>query len=124
MPRMTGPPQRSPGAIELAVFLVELALLAVLAVAGARLGEGAPAVLLAVVLPLGAAVLWGVRLAPRATRRLPFPGRLVAKLALMVLAATLLAASGAPVWALAFLVVSSALVTIGELRERSAHGPP
>ena len=107
------------GTVELAVLLVELVLLAVLAVAGTRLGDGALAPVLGVVLPLGAAVLWGLRLAPRATRRLPDPRRVVAKLALVLVAASLLAVSRAPVWAAAFLAISGALVTIGELRERS-----
>jgi hypothetical protein len=104
------------------VFLVELALLAVLAVAGARLGDGALAVVLGAGLPLGAAVLWGLWLAPRATRRLAYPARLVAKLVLVFVAAALLAASGAPVGAVVFLVASGALITAGEVRERSG-GP-
>ena len=106
------------GVVELLVFLAELVLLAVLAVAGARIGSGPLALVLGVALPLAAAMLWGLRLAPRATRRLPYPQRLVAKLALLVVAAALLAASGAIVWAASFLIGSSAVITLGELRER------
>jgi Protein of unknown function (DUF2568) len=117
------PVERDPasvGIVEVFVFLAELVLLAVLAVAGARIGDGAlAAVSLGVALPLIAAVLWGLLLAPRATRRLPYPARLVVKLALVAAASTLLAVSGAVVWSVAFLVMASALFSLGEAREHS-----
>jgi uncharacterized protein DUF2568 len=48
------------GPLQAAVFLAELALLAALGVAGARLAGGAPAsIALAVAFPLLAGVLWG-----------------------------------------------------------------
>jgi hypothetical protein len=48
------------GPLQIAIFLDELALLAVLGVAGARLGGSAAAsTLLAILLPLAAAVAWG-----------------------------------------------------------------
>src|SRR5690242_20555912 len=54
----------------LVVFLLELLLLAVLAIAGARLGnDTVTSILLAVGLPLAAALVWGLLLAPRAARR-------------------------------------------------------
>ncbi len=105
----------------MSVFLVELVLLAVLAVAGARFGGGALSVVLGVLLPIVVAMLWGLCLSPRASCRLPYPARLVAKLVLVIVAAVLLAVSGAPVWAVAFLVLAGVLVTIGELRERPVH---
>ena len=109
------------GPLQIAVFLDELALLAVLGVAGARLGGSAVAsTLLAILLPLAAAVAWGLWLAPRAQRRLAHPLRLAAKLALTAVAAGLLAASGPIWWAVAFLVISAALITGGEL----ASAPP
>ena len=107
------------GVVEVLVFLVELVLLAVLAVAGARLGSGALAPVLAVALPVAAATIWARYLAPRASGRLRNPARLLVKLALVVLAAGLLASSGAPGWAGAFLVVGVVLFAAGERREPS-----
>lgn len=78
------PDARPIGAVEVAVFVVELVLLAVFAVSGVRLGSHVTAIVLAVLLPLVAATLWGLYLAPRATRRLPHPWCLLAKLALVV----------------------------------------
>jgi MFS family permease len=110
---------QSVGLLQVAVFLDELALLAVLAVAGARLADGtAVRIALAVLLPLLAAVAWGRWLAPRARGRLGHPARLVAKLALIAVASALLAWAGSPWWSAAFLVVSAALVTLGEMSER------
>jgi len=107
------------GLLQVAVFLDELALLVVLAVAGARIGGGAVAsTLRAIFFPLAAAVIWGLWLAPRARRRLAHPGRLAAKLVLVAIASLLLALSGALWWAVAFLVISAALITAGELAER------
>ncbi len=103
-------------ALDVLVFIVEMALLAVLAVSGVRLGSRATAIALAVLLPLVAATLWGWYLAPRASRRLPHPWRLAAKLAMILAAAALLAASGAAGWGLAFVITGGALVIIGELR--------
>lgn len=119
---VTDPQARPPGALDLSVFIAELALLVVLSVAGARLGSNGLGVVLGVGLPLLAAVLWGLRLAPRATDRLSYPARLVAKLAMVLVAAALLAASGALAYAVSFFVISAALFTIGELRERKAPG--
>jgi hypothetical protein len=52
---------------------------------------------------------------------LPHPGRLVAKLALMLAASALLVAAAAVAWGLAFLVAGGTLVTVGELREAAAR---
>jgi hypothetical protein len=115
---VAGGDAQSVGALQVAVFFDELALLAVLAVAGARLPDGlAPSIALAVLLPLIAAVAWGRWLAPRARRRLGHPLRLAAKLALMAVASALLVWADLPWWGAAFLVVSAALVTVGELSE-------
>ena len=109
------------GPLQVAVFLDELALLAAFAVAGARLADGALAsIALAAALPLAAAVAWGLRLAPRARRRLPHPARLAAKLALVAAASVLLAWAGLPWWGAGFVVVSAALLTFGELAEQRA----
>jgi hypothetical protein len=64
-------------------FLTELALLAGLAVAGALLGDGVVfGIVDAVLLPLVAAALWGLFVAPRARRRLPEPARLIVEIVL------------------------------------------
>jgi hypothetical protein len=60
--------------LQVAVFLDELVLPAAFAVAGARLADGTIArIALAAALPLAVAVAWGLRLAPRAERRLGRP---------------------------------------------------
>ena len=111
----------APTFFELVVFLTELLLLAVLAVGGARLGNSAVAsVLLAVGLPVAAAVLWGLLLAPRARHRLRHPHRLGAKLAFAAVTATLLGVSDAVVWAMIFGVVAASVFAIGELTPRRA----
>jgi hypothetical protein len=107
------------GPLQVAVFLEELVLLAVLAIAGARLAGGTLAsIALAVALPLAAAVLWGALLAPNARRRLAHPARLALKLALVAAGAVLLAAAGLAWWAVAFALASAILLTAGELAER------
>lgn len=120
---MPHPGTRPVDALDVLVFIVELVLLAILAVAGARLGSHAAAIALAVLLPLVTALLWGLYLAPRASRRLPHRGRLVAKLAVMLAASALLVAAGAVAWGLAFLFAGGTLVTVGELREAAADRP-
>ncbi len=106
------------GPLQVAVFLDELVLLAAFAVAGARLADGAIAsIALAAALPLAAAVIWGLLLAPRAHHRLGHPARLVAKLALVAAASLLLVWAGMPWWGAIFFVASAALLTAGELSE-------
>jgi hypothetical protein len=116
---MPGESEQRVGALQAAVFVDELALLAVLAVAGARLASGAlGSWVLGIALPLAGAVVWGLWLAPRSGRRLAYPMRLAAKLALVVVASALLAAAGSAWWAGGFLVVSAPLLFAGELSER------
>jgi hypothetical protein len=109
------------GPLEVAVFLDELVLLGVLAIAGARLVDGtAASIALAVALPLVAAIGWGLRLAPNARRRLGHPARLTAKLALIAVASALLVWADLPGWGAAFFVGSAALLTWGELSDRDS----
>ena len=106
-------------ALDAAVFVDELLLLAVFAVAGYDfLDNLVVRIALAVLLPSTAAAGWGRWLAPNASRRLEHPRRLVVKLALVAVAASLLAATGHPWLASAFLVVSVVLLTAGELLAR------
>jgi hypothetical protein len=94
-------------------FGSELAMLALLAVVGARAGSGVVwSVLLGVAAPLAAAAVWGVAVAPKARRRLPDPARLVVELVLFALTAAGLVAVGLGVAAVLFAVaaVGSALL--------------
>ena len=76
-------------------FLTELALLAGLAVAGARLGGTVLfSVLGGVLAPAAAAAIWGLVIAPRARRRLAEPTRFLLEFVLFALAGFALAASG------------------------------
>jgi hypothetical protein len=76
-------------------FLTELALLAGLAVAGARLGQNAAfSIVEAVVFPAAAAALWGLFIAPRANRRLAEPLRFVVEFLLFAATGLILALSG------------------------------
>jgi hypothetical protein len=84
-----------PGAVLVVRFLTELALLAGLAVSGARLGGGVfLSVLAAVLWPALAAVIWAFTIAPRAKRRSPEPTRFFLEVALFAVAALGLIASG------------------------------
>jgi hypothetical protein len=88
-------------------FGTELALLGVLALVGARLVDGTAASwTAALLLPLAAAVVWGLLVAPRARRRLPDPARLVVEVVLFLTAAGGLAAIGATFSAGAFAVTA------------------
>ncbi|MGX7677953.1 YrdB family protein [Jatrophihabitans sp. DSM 45814] len=110
--------QHTPTVFEVAVFLAELWMLAVLAVVGARLGNNiAVSIALAILLPTAASALWAYWLAPRAGHRLPHPLRLLAKLALVVAAAALLGLTGSAIWAAVFGVVAGALFATGEIRQ-------
>jgi hypothetical protein len=85
-------------------FLTELALLAGLAVAGAHLGEGVVfGIIDAVLMPVGAAVIWGLFVAPRARRRLPEPARFLVELVLFAATGLVLALVG---WLVAGVVVA------------------
>lgn len=88
-------------------FLTELAMLAALAVAGAAADTAlAWRIVLAVLGPVLAAVIWGAALAPRARRRLSDPLRLVAEIVLFGVAAAVLALAGYAVAAAVFAVIA------------------
>jgi hypothetical protein len=97
----------APGFVLLVRFLSELGMLAGLAVAGAHLGGGVVLnVVFAVLLPLAAAAVWGVFVAPRAGRRLPEPGR-------FVLEFVLFAATGVVLWLVGWPVTGVVVVVVG-----------
>jgi hypothetical protein len=100
-------------------FLTELAMLAGLAVAGARLGDGVVfSVVDAVLLPLVAAVVWGAFIGPRARRRLPEPTRLIVEFVLFAATGVVLALSD---WPVVGVVVAVAGIAFAILTRRYAR---
>lgn len=96
-------------------FLLELLAFAGLAYAGAVLGSGVGAVVLAVLLPAAAIAVWGRWNAPRSAHRLPTGPRICCEFAVYTVAAVLLALAGAPVWAAVFValvVLNAVLLTL------------
>jgi len=99
------------GVLGVLAFVVELAMLTLLAVAGWRLGTTTwMSVLLVVVLWVVAIAIWGRWLAPRSERRLAGPARAALATALFVGTAALAVIAGVSPWiALAFVVVGGAV---------------
>lgn len=95
------------GMVLVVAFLCELAMLVTLCVAGTGLGSSTGGhVALAVVLPVVAAVIWSVWMAPSSRRRLADPARLIAQIALFGLTGVLAAVAGRVAWGVAFAVVA------------------
>lgn len=95
-------------------FLAELALLAVLVIIGINAHVGlAGRIALAVGLPVVAAVLWGLVMAPRAKRRLADPGRLIVEIVIFAGAAAGLAAVASVAGAVVFGVITIGLAVLG-----------
>ncbi len=96
--------------VDALAFLCELWLLVVLATAGWDLGgPTAVRLVVAVALPLGAAVIWGAWLAPRSARRLADPARFAVQVVLFAAAGVVAAVAGHPVLAVVFPVVAVAV---------------
>ncbi len=89
-------------------FCLELAMLWIYGMLGWSLGRGPLAVVLAIGLPLAAAIVWGALISPRAAVAAPGWVRLAAEAGLFAGATWALAASGSP-WSAA---VFAALVII------------
>jgi Protein of unknown function (DUF2568) len=88
-------------------FLTELAMLAALAGAGAAADTGvAWRIVLAILGPVLAAVIWGVAIGPRARRRLADPLRLVVEFALFLAASAGLALDGFVLAAVIFAILA------------------
>jgi hypothetical protein len=105
-------------------FVLEIALLTALAVAGWRLPEPTWAqVALAVVLPVAAAALWGYVVSPKARAGAPLAVRLAVEIALFATASALLWATGSETAALV-LAAAEALVLGGLLVAGNPPGPP
>jgi hypothetical protein len=102
--------------IAVARVATELGLLAAAVVGGWRLSDGWPGILVALVLLVVVAAVWGRWIAPRAGHRLPDPGRLAAEGALFAAAGLLLAVSGLSGWG---VVLAVGGVTVALLVRRS-----
>ncbi|MFC9834583.1 YrdB family protein [Rhodococcus sp. NPDC127530] len=97
------------GVLDVVAFACEIAMLALLAVAGWSLANSTVVqVVLATLLPVAAAMLWGVAMAPKSRRRLRNPARLFAQTALFAGTGVLVALAGRPWWGLVFAVVATA----------------
>lgn len=80
-------------------FLVELALIGTLAVAGHRLTGGLLGWIVGAVLVVLLVAVWSIWMSPRAPQRLPLPGRLLLGCGLVILGAVLAHLSGLTAWA-------------------------
>jgi hypothetical protein len=101
-------------------FLLELTLLASLAVWGFTVGGGTPTKLaLGIGAPVVAAIVWGRCVAPKARRRLDDPARFTLELMLWMAGGLALLAAGHPAWAFAFgILVAVSLVLMVRLGQR------
>ncbi len=98
--------------LETLAFVSELAMLVVLVIAGIGLGRTTVLrVVLAIMLPLLAILLWGRWLAPKAKARLADPVRLIAQYLLFVVTGGLAVIAGRASLGIAFAIV--ALVVFG-----------
>jgi len=90
-------------------FLAELGMLSGLAVVGWHAGNresgGGLGFVLALVMPVLAALVWGLWVAPQARRRVPDPARFVVELVLFGAAAVGLVATSSMFWAVALAVL-------------------
>lgn len=105
------------GPLEAVSFLCELSMLVILALAGAAATDSLLGkVMLAVALPVVAAGVWAVWMAPTSGRRLPNPARLYVQVALFAVTAVVAGAFLVPLVGLVFFVVATAV--FGELCRR------
>jgi hypothetical protein len=111
--------EEPPGALEIGVFLAELAMLAALVYVGMALPATVLGRVVLVVVLLGVFVaVWGRWLAPRALRRLPPHPGLALKVVVFAVGAALLAWAGPLLLGIVFLVVTEAVVVAAEVRRR------
>ncbi|MFL6070384.1 MAG: DUF2568 domain-containing protein [Actinomycetes bacterium] len=103
-------------------FLLELALLAAFAVGGWSLTDTMwTQLLLAALLPLIAAFVWGLLLSPKAKFVFPLPIRVAIELLLFVAASALLWSAGSAI-AAAALLVTELVVVLSLVAARTAPG--
>jgi hypothetical protein len=102
MTRATGLPDVAVTPLTIIRFLLELCLVAGLAVAGAAVAPWA-----AVLLPLLLAAIWGLFLAPKATRLLADPARFALEVFLFVATGAALTAAGHAIAGAALVIAST-----------------
>ncbi|MGW0172537.1 YrdB family protein [Rhodococcus sp. NPDC003322] len=113
-------PHPTIGPLDAAAFLLELAMLTILALAGAAVSEATPArMAAAVALPVIAAGIWAVWMAPTATRRLSNPRRLAVQVLLFAVTGVLASAFLSPWVGGVFFVAATAV--FGTLARRESH---
>lgn len=101
------------GPVAVLSFVLELAMLALLAYAGWRIGTATATRLVAAIgFPVVAVVVWGRWMAPTSRARLADPGRLVAQVALFVASGALLAAADRAWVGVGFAVLASAVFAL------------
>src|SRR4051812_19512286 len=99
------------GVLDVGAFFAEILMLVALVYVGVALPSSVVGrVLLAILLPLAVAAVWGRWLAPRAVHRLPMGPGLALKIALFAGTAVLLGVAGQLVLALVFFVVTEGVV--------------
>ena len=96
-------------------FLCELAMVALLAVAGWRLGSGtATSVALAVALPAVAVAIWARWMAPASGRRLRRRPRVAAQTALFVAVGVVCVLAGLVLWGIVFTCVAGPVFAVAK----------
>jgi hypothetical protein len=97
-------------------FIVELVALFIYGYYGYNTGiQALQRILLAVILPATAAVFWGKYLAPNAIGRFEMPGLLIAKIAIMAVAAVMLFRMGRTIPGFFFSVITAANLLLAVL---------
>jgi hypothetical protein len=95
-------------------FALELCLLASVAYWGSRVASSAAVnIIVAIAAPLVVATIWGLFLAPKASRRLNLPVRWLLELAVLGLAVAALVVAGSPV--LAAILAAAAILNAAAL---------
>jgi len=103
------------GLLGVLAFLCELAMIALLAAAGWRLGTSVTtSVALAVGLPVVAVAIWARWMAPASAHRLRRGPRVVAQTALFVAVGGVCVVAGLVVWGVAFAVAASAVFLLAK----------
>ena len=91
---------------ETVAFLSELALLGMLGVVGWRLGSGGLiSIALAALYPALGAMIWALWVAPKASRRLDDPWRLIAQIGLFLVTGVLAVITGLVIWGILLAAV-------------------
>lgn len=97
------------GARDLVAFICELAMMALLVVAGHGMASGWRGWALGVFLAFVAIGIWAQWMAPRSLRRLNNPQRFVAQVMLFATTALYAAAGGLTWWGIGFAIIATAV---------------